>query len=94
MSEDWKSQARKLLNSYYQSYEGLQWAELSFTERKLILAKVCYGAFGPPQQAIKENEHLVEAYTEKQREFAQKIVSHIEKVSFRNPFFLKKKNLF
>lgn len=76
--EIWKTKALEILKMYYMGFAGKQFTEYNRTNDLLLLnSHVCYGLFGAPKD---EADNIETAYTETQRDEAQKIVDKLVEV--------------
>uniref|UniRef100_A0A914QYU9 DUF4781 domain-containing protein n=1 Tax=Panagrolaimus davidi TaxID=227884 RepID=A0A914QYU9_9BILA len=73
---DWKEKALQILKIYYLAFRGREFDDYNpETDIPFLRAKICYAIFGPPQ-----TDTIEDAYDDKQRKEAQKIVDVILKV--------------
>uniref|UniRef100_A0AC35G2K5 DUF4781 domain-containing protein n=1 Tax=Panagrolaimus sp. PS1159 TaxID=55785 RepID=A0AC35G2K5_9BILA len=75
---NWKEKALQILKIYYLAFRGREFDDYNpETDIPLLRAKICYAIFGPPQT---DADTIEDAYDDKQRKEAQKIVDVILKV--------------
>ncbi len=81
--EDWKEWAKKTLTTYYMSFQGLQWHTFDRQEEELnlLVVKLCYALFGPPEKNnnMEEDDGIEKAYKVEQRKTAREIMNVILK---------------
>ncbi|CAF1114363.1 unnamed protein product [Adineta ricciae] len=81
----WKQTARTAVKSYYLGYEGIQWHEYANDELSLLTIKICFALFGQPTEVNDNLTKLEDAYTDSQKEAANKIRNKIVEVYSNSP---------
>ena len=81
----WQEKALQQLKSNYLHFGGAQWFEFRpcSDEMELLIIKICYSLYGPPQTAKDNYEEMSieNAYDEKQKEAAIKIKEKILEIA-------------